>query len=98
MGVGDNLDKTITGSIAPWGDYVHRAGSDRVYVHFTESRRCGRSTAPTMGDDGPGDDGGGLGGTHSSSHDDLCDLRGVGGRPRRVLVRSDRKASCEKNK
>ena len=20
---------------APWGDYVHRAGSDRVYVHFT---------------------------------------------------------------
>ena len=50
-----------------------------------------------MGDDGPGDDGGGLGGTHSSSHDDLCDLRGVGGRPRRVLVRSDRKASCEKN-
>ena len=46
-----------------------------------------------LGDDGPGDDGRGLGSAHSSSHDDLYDLRGVGGR----VVRSDRKASCEKN-
>ena len=47
MGVGDNLDKNNYRERAPWGDYVHRAGSDRVYVHFTASRRCGRWWAPS---------------------------------------------------
>ena len=47
MGVGDNLDKNNYRERAPWGDYVHRAGSDRVYVHFTASRRFGRWSAPS---------------------------------------------------
>ena len=64
----DNSTRIITGS-APWGDYVHRAGSDRVYVHFTASRRCGRwwapSSAPAIGDG----DGAGIG------DDDSCRYR-----------------------
>ena len=65
MGVGDNLDKNNYRERAPWGDYVHRAGSDRVYVHFTAShaerrrRLAAREAAGgRLGDDGASHGGG----------------------------------------